>query len=186
MSIFSGPSLSATGLNWWGEFSREAMRSRKKFFAIVSGGVLIALLGIALRTTLAVKLTAQRRLSELEFALRSSDENAAKSIESLFARSDNFAILLARQQRPSSEWSYVLEELIQAHQKFLADPRYASLLPYHTAASRLFLARLLILKGNRNTARELLEKSIELATTIQDQATIAKAKNTLGCSVAAL
>ena len=161
------------------------MRSRKNLFATVSGGALIVLTCIAFKTTLALNRTAQRRLLDLESTLRISGENAAKSIDNLFARSDSFAIRLARQQQPRGEWFFVLEELIEAHQGFLANSRYESVLPYHTATSRLFLARLLILKGNRNTAQELLEKSIELATTIQDQATIAKAKNTLGCLVAA-
>ncbi len=161
------------------------MDKRKKFLAAAAVvGVVAVSLSIMLKSTLAVNRVAERRLSELESLLRASDKNAAQSIETAFARSDELTILLSRQQHPRTEWYYLLEELKQEYTEFLGNPRYESVLPHHTALSRLFLGRLLILQGNRDTAQELIEKSIALATAIRDQTTFAKANNTLGCLLA--
>ena len=161
------------------------MQKRIILISAVAAVAAIILLGMSLNSTLAVNRIAQRRLTEMESNLRSLDEKTAKSIESLFGRTDHFSLLMARQQHPRTEWYYLLEELKEAHQQFLDNPRNESELPYHTASSRLFLGRLLMMHGNRDRAFELIEKSIESATQLRDPVTVAKAKNTLGCLVAA-
>lgn len=159
------------------------MHNRKQLVAAV--GLVAVVLAMALKSTLSASRAAQHRMSEMESLLRLSDQNAAKSIENTIVRSDQFMVLFARQQHPRTEWIYLLEKLKESHKEFLENPRYASVLPHETALSRLFLGRLLILQGNRDAARELIEKSIELATAIGDWTTIATAKNSLGCLLAA-
>jgi agmatine/peptidylarginine deiminase len=160
------------------------MDKRKKLIAIAVVGVVAISLSIMLKSTLAVSRAAQTRVSELESLLMVSDQNAAKSIEHAFARSEELTILLSRQQHPRTEWFYLLEELRREYTEFLANPHYESVLPHHTALSSLFLGRLLILQGNRDTAHELIEKSISLATKVGDATTVARANNTLGCLLA--
>ncbi|MDF1844723.1 MAG: agmatine deiminase family protein [Rubripirellula sp.] len=160
----------------------QPVNQKRLLISIAAFSMVITL---ALANTLAVNRASQNRVVELETFLFGRDEVKAKSIENLVLRSDNLAVLMARRHQPSAEWVHWLVELQEAHQEFQEDARYEYVLPHHMAMSKLYLARLLILDGDRIDAKQMIEKSIVLASSVENPTILAKAKNSLGCLIAA-
>lgn len=158
------------------------MNNRAKVF--VAAGVLAILLALAFKSVIAVNQSIEQRLFDAESFLSVSDKSALKSIENCFEKTDELTTRIARQQQPRPEWEVLHRHLVSTYEDFLGNPRFESSMPSHTALARLLLARLLILQGNRNQALESLNRSIQLAGSVGDSSTVAKAKNTLGCLLA--
>lgn len=163
---------------------RDALENRRKL--VIAGTVLTVLVSllIAVKSSRALNHSA-RQLADAKRSLQTADLQASESINAALRRSDELILLLARQSQPRTEWTYLLEQLKGSFREFVNNPRHPLVMPQETAAAEYYLGRMLMLQGNQVAARRSIQRSIDLADSINDQVLSGRAYNTLACLVAA-
>lgn len=144
------------------------------------GSIFVVLLFVAASKFFSAINQSTEELQTARSSLEQVQRNTERLINQTFSRTETLLLRLARQHETRIEWMYFIEQQDDALTGFLADDRNQIVFSVAGAKATLYLGRLKMLRGDDHAARQQLQRSIELSTSIKDIVLLGYATNTMG------